>query len=321
MGIGESIMAKTLQALETEAEELQRQVAPELYEGETLSEEQQETVEAPAREEVKEEVKAEVPTPDFETEYKKLLQQENSAKGRLRVVADENRLLKEQLEALSHTVETLKTIKPPVAEVPTVDDGEAKLIDRWGEDSEIVDLYRSQKAQAERMERQLKSELDTVKKEVMGVKEVAEMSKRERYLNSLESQVSEWETIRDNPGFVNFLQNQAPFSNDTLLQKLVEADRSNDVKVVAQIYSAFRDSLNAQPNAIVEPRKSKAALVSPGSSSRGGDVDSKNIEILQPDEIRALKVKESELRKRGDFKKAEAIAARVDAYLDNLTFG
>lgn len=314
-------MAKTLQTLETEAEELQRQVAPELYEGETSSEEQQETVEAPAQEEVKEEVKAEVPIPDFETEYKKLLQQENSAKGRLRVVADENRLLKEQLETLSHTVESLKTIKPPTAEILTKDDAEVKLIERWGADSEIVDLYRTQKAQSERLEKQFKNELDTVKNEVKGVREASEMSKRERYLNSLESQVSDWESIRDNPDFGNFLQNQAPFSNDTLLQKLVDADKSNDAKVVAQIYSAFRGSLNAQPNAIVEPRKSKAALVSPGSSSRGGDVDSKNIEILQPDEIRTLKVKESELRKRGDFKKAEAIAARVDAYLENLTFG
>lgn len=93
------------------------------------------------------------------------------------------------------------------------------------------------------------------------------------YATALMGLVPDLETIRDNPGFAEFLNNVEPFSNVRYLDLLVDSDKSRDAQGVARIYNAFKKagpSTTSTTASADASKKDKEKLVTPGSDARSG---------------------------------------------------
>lgn len=340
-------MAKTPADLLKEAEEAQKELAPELFgeegkpepeiseeekaalaEKERLAQEEADKLAAEEKEKVegepkpKEDEKEPPKLEDLQTEIKRLtdeLNKEESARGRLRVASEEAQNLKNQIALLQKDVEGLKLAKPAVKEEPKTDPVLQELIDTYGEDSQAVKMYRTMNARIDKLAGDIDTNIKHVEEKVTGVETLTIEAAKDMFYKGLTNSVADWNDIVKKPEFAEFLQQKIPFTNITLYDRLTESAKVLDVAAVAEIYTAFKETI--KPAGEVKPtppvKKGKESLLAPGSTPKG-EVASGQPEIFTPDEVKAMSDKIYNLKIKGKVKEAEAIQKKLDAFLDSF---
>jgi hypothetical protein len=350
-----AVKEKTAAELIAEAEEVQKKFAPELYVGEedTAGEQDKGGIsdvgksgEEPApgaapgenKEKLPDDDKEKKPDDtdktDYKAEYEKLkaqhdalLHAEDSARGRLTKVADENRTLKEKVADLEGTITDLQKAKDQAGRKESAETAIQGLIEEYGEDSLAVKFARENNA--------LKEELGSLRDEIKGITGAVARTGRGDYLAQLTAEVSDWQTLKDDPRIVPFLHDEAPFTGRTFYDIMFEADKIGDAKTVGDIYRAFKSSITpststdkgAEDEGKKEPEdvlKAKAAkdkekFITPGSGKGGGGEGGQEPQTFTAGELKKAKEKIFALKQNGRHEEAKKIQAEVDAYLDSLS--
>ena len=79
----------------------------------------------------------------------------------------------------------------------------------------------------------------TLLKEFEPIRQQVSTTANERYVSDLNSLATGWDKARNNPAFVEFLQQPAPFTGVPLFEILNQADSQRDAVRVSEIYNAF----------------------------------------------------------------------------------
>ena len=236
---------------------------------------------------------------------------EQSARGRLTVLAEENRLLKERIALL----EAQKSADVPAkSDLSSEDSSFDRISEEYGED--IGNLFKAQKAEADA----LKKEISALKGDVDAVKGTASRSIQERFIEDLSTEVPDYETIRDKPEFAEFLQRPvSEFSRRTIYDDLKEAAETLDGKRTALIYSTFKRSTGQPQTDISEPpvKRSKERLIAPSSSARSETLNEKK--PMTQDEINKTYSRIAAYKSKGEYKEADRLRAELDRFLESVT--
>lgn len=337
-------MAKTAKELMDEAEDLQKKVAPELYESEnkgtsddddkdgtlddkkTASGEDEKTPDEKAEEEriakeaeakaEEDRKKTELDDP-YKAEIAKLkdeLVKVKATAGRVTQTAEANERHKERIAELERELKKgLKTVSDELD-----DDAKAKedetlsiLIEEYGEDSPAVRMYKSQKKDIEA----LKGKVEEIGSKV---ETAAIKTEAQKFLDSVADKVPDWESIKEDPKFSEFLDEKVGELTDrTLLQELREAAQKKDTKATIRIYNAFKEKNPSMAIDDTPSKKGKERLLAPGSSARADGVKT-DIPIYTSEEIEKMTKEMSTLRRRGDHKAADKIKKKIDEFTDSL---
>ena len=338
---------KTAEELMAEAEELQKQLAPELYgdkgDGGTSDKNDETSGDTPtpgdekdktpeetdedkaarlaAEEEEKKKAAAEAGTPDPKDEeivrLKDELARVKATAGRVTQTAEANDRLRERIAVLENEIAGIKETKKKEPEVPAADDELTEIIDEYGENSLEVRRYKRQRDMID----SLKGELDSIKGELKTVKDIPARTAADTYITSLTGQVPDWKTIRDTEEFGAFLDEKAgKFGSRTILDELKDADAKKDATATAAIYQAFKEKSGTPPSKKTDDtpptKKGKERLLAPGSSGKAEDVDT--TEYYTVAEVESMTKEMQSLRTKGQNKKADAIKAKLDAFTDKL---
>lgn len=333
-------MNKTAEELTKEAEELQKQFAPDLYEGEeegtsddkgasdeksaandksasddegTETEEEKkarEDAEAEAKKPVEIDYKAEAER--LTAEIHKLNDYESSARGRLQGIAEENRILKEELEVLKQRITDLETSG-------TGEDDKAKeklllkLTDKYGED--FVDDMDAYLAWKEKRDNGGKAKVGVVQP-----KPASDSTEDALYINSLTNAVPDWNEIVKEPKFAEFLSETDSFTGESRYNLMRKAHELKDAQRVAAFYNTFKKSISADSKNTPPAKKDRTDRLAPSSTAKG-QIDKPLTETYTADQIKQLKDKIFELKSTGKAKEAERLQMKIDTYLDSLSFG
>jgi hypothetical protein len=336
-------VAKTADELMKEAEELQREFAPELYgeEGEGTSDKEEAEIpeetpapgdnETPAEtDEEKAEAEEKPAKKESETDapderdaeiarLKDELMRVKATAGRVSQTAEANDRLRDRIAEMEQEIAKLKETprEPAKTPEPETDEVLAEMIDDLGEDAPAVKAYKRQKAQAD----SLKAEIESIRKEVGTVKTVNTESRTERFISELSGEVSDYEAIRDTPEFAAFLNEPiSPLSKRTLMQELQDAAKSLDSRATAAIYKAYKDrSTQIAPENDPPAKKDKAKRLAPGSSTKAESLKN-SPPVFTLAEVESKTKEMQKLRARGDHRGADKIRAELDGFLDGLEF-
>lgn len=331
---------KTAAELMQEAEELQKELAPELFEGDedkgTTDKGTTDKDKAPedkAPEDKKPEDKkatdqgegdkkdAEPPAQpsvdDLQAELAKVRHIGEVANGRLRVVAEENRTLKEENESLKQRIASLESIGGDGDEADkdkTKKELLGRLTDKYGED--FVDDMDAYLAWKEKRDNGGKAKAGHEKPTSATP---SASSEDVLYVNALSNAVSDWATIVNDPRFVEFLTEPDPFSGETRYNLMKKAHEQKDAQRVAAFYNAFKNSSPAEgskePPSAKKDRTSRLAPSSTPKAQGEGTIT----ETYTTEQIKQMKDKIFEHKSKNNAKEAEKLQSKLDAYLNSLS--
>ncbi len=315
-----------------EAEELQKQIAPELYQEEPpvepILKEELPVVEPPVEPvvELVEEPPVE-PTPpakeevDLATKVKELeakLDKEESARARLSDRDKKLNVAQERIDRLEKELvlikETAEKSKPPV-----VDAIRAKLIEKYGEDAEAIIMYDTLKSDLKTLEAKLGSEVTALKGTINETGQRVVNSAETVFLAQLAGEVEDWQTVRDDPKFGEWLvaNKESSYSKRTIYDALIEASSEQDVERTSAIYKAFKETLAPSGNPPPPLKKDKEKLLAPPATPRG-EVITKEPIFLTPGELKSKTDEIARLRSANRHTEADSLAKEIDSFLNNL---
>ena len=336
---------KTADELLQEAEDKQRELAPELYEDDPKKVEEPEDDPAkdveddptpPVEDDDADDKKPKsdaVPEPEDETKVEGLqaeitrltdeLNQEKSARGRLKASSVEMQNLKDQIDALTGDLKQMQDTTIKKAEADQEDLQLKELIEEYGEDSQAVKMYKTFDEKIKKISSKFEKDFTEVDKKVTGVAETTVKSAEDRFYGDLADKVPDWETVVNDPKFGDFLQNRIPFTKQTLYDALNGAANTFDVSTVADIYIAYKDETKPadepkpDDNTSPDKKKKKEDLLAPANTSKG-EVTIPEQEIYSPEEVKKMTVDIANLTAQGKTKAADKLQKKLDSFLDNL---
>ena len=160
------------------------------------------------------------------------------------------REMQTQIQQLIAEKAAVEAVKP--AEVPKVD----SLItdeDKEAFGPDLIDLIEratnSKVATLLEREAQLTKEINELKGQLGNVSERQVVSDKDRFLAGLSQQVSDWEVLNTDPGFLGWLQEVDPVYGIPKNVALTNAYENLDVTRVANIFKAYKQTLPQQPPA------------------------------------------------------------------------
>jgi hypothetical protein len=327
--------AKTADELMKEAEALQKAEAPELYQDEPTTS-APEPGAAPAVEpETPPETPPE-PEPPAPKETPPPVEDLEALRAKLKAVEDElakeksaRRFLSDRDKKLNQAHDEIEGLKKRLAEVesrpepkpaPVEDLTRKKLVEKYEEGSEAVQMYDTLKAEIKSIDERINTSLKTVDEKVKTVDERAMNADERAFLGELKSKVPDWEDIVKMPEFVDYLQfNKVPYTEISLLDRLRDAAGERDVENTANIYKAFKETLPKATSVPSEPptKKDKEKLLSPSTTPKSESTLTE-IESFTPDEMQKLLMKITDLKSKGRLKEAATLEAKKDAFLESL---
>lgn len=194
-----------------------------------------------------------------------------TVQGMLNAEATRNRETSQQVDALRRQVEELT--KPPAkAPEPLVS---AKDEETFG--SDLIDLAR--RAAREEFGRlagslvaEIRKELNPVREQVGKVAERQGMTEQERFFQSLTDMVADWETINEDPRWLQWLEQVDPLLGAPRQVALDNAQAALDAKRVAALFNMWKEQFQPQQKSAnrelerqVAPPKSAGSAPAPAS--------------------------------------------------------
>lgn len=162
----------------------------------------------------------------LEHRYKVLQGKYNSEVPRL---AAENKDLKQRLQDLEHSLETLKNAKPLE---PLVKPEE---IEEYGEG--LIDVAR-RIAREELAAKQ--AEIDALKAKIDSVSNVTAQKVESDFFKSLTEMVPDWEQVNQDAGFLTWLDEVDELTGETRQVLLSRAEKSRDAARTAKFFTTFK---------------------------------------------------------------------------------
>lgn len=330
-----AVAQKTAAELMQEAEELQKELVPDLYEGdegtsdEGTSDKKDKAApgdKAPEDKESEDKATdkgegdkkdAEPPVQpsddDLQAELAKVQHSSEVANGRLRVAAEENRALKEENESLKQRIASLESGDGGKAD-KTKEELLSRLTDKYGEDFvDDMDAYlawKGNKDSGKAADHQGKHAASAPAVAVTPPEDVI-------YINAITNAIPDWKDIVGDQRFAEFLSEPDPFSGETRHNLIRKAHEQKDAARVAAFYNAFKKSSAEASKDNASAKKDKTSRLAPSSSSRVQG-EGTITESFTPEQIKQMKDKIFEHKSKGRFKEAEGLQVKLDAYLNSL---
>ena len=202
------------------------------------------------------------PTPtvqptDLAAEMRRMQQLLMTTQGRLDAIVSENQRLRTQIE--QRPAEPTPPPAPPPALLTEKD------VEDYGAD--VIDLIKraiDQQAgrQIEELSKRiagLEGRLGQVAQQTRSVHEVTQKSARQKYVEQLNAQIPGWESVNDDPAFLDWLENVDTLSGKKYIELLTNAHQRADAGPVIHIFKLFKPELGRQdPAAPANPTNSSA---------------------------------------------------------------
>jgi hypothetical protein len=173
--------------------------------------------------------------------------------------------LERRVESLEKENESLKAevARKPVQ--PVLSDEDRELLEAEGISEDVLNVIGKTLKGKDSNE-----DLDKLRKEIGTIKA---QSAEDKFYNEISNVVPNWKTINVDPGFIKWLQNEIPFQNCTVHDRLNAAGQQFDSATVAKIFKSYADSKVGAP-----AKKSLKDVIEP-TSKRVGTQTSKDGKI------------------------------------------
>ncbi len=225
--------------------------------------------------------------------------------------------LTKENESLKTENEKLKMATPPTPKLSS--EGLKRLTDEYGEDF-VKDMQALFKEEA-------RTEAEIIAKDVVkpfgekleNVSHQTTMTARDRFLKDLTDAVSNWQIIKNDPAFLEYLSGIEEFSGRVRYDLASEAQDALDAQRVAAFY---KDFANKTGKSLSTPEKnptvptggsSKAALLTPNASTSVTKVADNEVPYVTAQEIQQF----GEDMKLERYKGREADAQAMQKKIDN----
>jgi hypothetical protein len=251
-------------------------------------------------------------------EYKTALEARDS---RITNLESENAILKSQ------PVAPAPVVPPPVASVEITPDMKA-LFDEIkvdvGDDTadklaKYFQLMATQVAQnmATQAISPIGQELTAVRQEIDGVRQKARESLNDDYVSDLTTLCPDWESIKVDPGFAEYLAGLDRGSGAVRYDLAENRMKAFDAEGVAHWYNDYKESIGL-PTTIIPPvrktnppKKGKEALIVPVSSAKGA-VPQAEKPIYSQAQLRGMEKQIIDLNRIGKIEEAKAIESTIN---------
>jgi hypothetical protein len=216
---------------------------------------------------------------DYAHKYKTLQGMYNSEKRRAAELVGRIEGLESMLARLQEVRDTQAAAPEPVTETdkPLVTEEE---IEEYGSDLISVMKRAAREAVQDEFEA-LKAENQSLKAVIGGVGQKQEMSEREKFYSTLKSEVPSWEKLNDEPGFLQWLDDEDVYAGEPRKALLHRAYEQNDANRVARFFTGYMNenaavqdaTIQAQPQstekAAGKGKVSLESLAAPGIGNSG----------------------------------------------------
>lgn len=172
--------------------------------------------------------------------------------------------LHQDIGALRAQVDAIAAGRKDVGATAAADDAEdiqvSKLEEEYGEEF-VADINKM-------ITGALGPILDPLKNQVSSVASVTAASAQDKYFGNLDALVPDWKTIKDQPGFGDYLNQADPFTGMPRLRLAQAAEASLDPHRVAAFYNAYKaDAGIGVAGKKTSAQAKKAAALTPGGSA------------------------------------------------------
>lgn len=209
--------------------------------------------------------------PDFEQQYRVLQGKYNAEVPRLnqqnRELNSQLQQLRDQMQQMRDQMEAMRNPPAPLVTPEEVTDYTPELMDVVGRRAREV---------AEPEISRVRQEVQSLRGELAGVRQVVVQTAQERVLLQLDREVEDWRTTNDDEGFSDWLDQIDPLSKQRRREMFNRAYSAGDGNAVVAAFKAYRiehaathghDHKGSQPGT---PRVDLREFVAPGKAPAAG---------------------------------------------------